>query len=189
MHNLLDKAHHVNHLANTTMFTDRHESMMKAIDKKLTDILLAGATQGSHKQKNRNAWSPTLCLAGRTLVYWKKKYKMARQKYFRWHDLSTLRSNTNITDMDHTNTNISFIKQNLYEARKQWKEIKQRSPQLRKEFLTELAKEHASKMNTTTEIALKVIIRTEESKQTYKNIKDIVGHRKEKITLNTNCCQ
>jgi hypothetical protein len=59
-----------------------------------------------------------LCLSGRTLVYWKKKHKMAKQKFFKWHELSNLKEQTHIKDEEHTNTDPQFIKKSLRHVQK-----------------------------------------------------------------------
>jgi hypothetical protein len=82
-HNLWDKAFLVYQAASTTQFSHHHEPIMHSVDAKLTDILLAGAKQCAKRKQNRDDWSPTLCITGRKLVYWKRKYKMARQKLFK----------------------------------------------------------------------------------------------------------
>lgn len=159
---------------------------MNNIDDKVTAILLAGAKQSANRRINRDDWSPTLCITGRTLVYWKRKIKMAKKKHYKWHELSNLRENTHISDDDHHNIDTDFIKNSLRQARIQWKSIKKDSRNIRMAFLEERAEEHAAKMHTTKEIALKAILQAEESKRIYSNIRQIAGHQKEKTPLTQN---
>jgi hypothetical protein len=183
IHQLWYKANHIYRSALSNTFTSKHERLMNAVDEKLGNIIINGEKQSGKSKINKNAWPPTLCCVGRTVVYWKRKHKMSKQKLFKWHDLSTLCDHTQISDESHTNTDTTFIKQSLCEARKEWKNIKKQSDRLRKEFLENQAKEHASKMNTSKEKALKAILQTEDSKQQYKNIREITGHRKERNPL------
>lgn len=64
-----------------------------------------------------------------------------------------------------------------------WKTVKQDSGKIRLQHLQQRAEEHASKMNTTGATALKAILRTEQTKQTYKQIKTIMGHKTDKTPL------
>lgn len=182
-HKLWEKAFDLYEIARTKPFTDEDEKRMNNIDDKVTAILLAGAKQSANRRINRDNWSPKLCNAGRNLVYWKRKHKMAKKKHFKWHELDSLKMNTHIQDKDHHNIDIQFIKQSLCQARILWKAIKKESGNIRMAFLEERAEEHAAKLHTTKEIALKAILQAEESKRTYNNIRQIAGHRNEKTPL------
>jgi hypothetical protein len=179
-HNLLNRLIDLYKIAMEGNFNDSHESQLNQLDRQLTDILLCGESKCAKNHRSRHAWSPQLRTAGRTLVYWKQKTRMANKKMFHWNYLDNLRTNTDISSEDHLCMDIHKIHQCLCSARKRWKDIKQRSHELRNQFLSELADEHAAKMRTNKETALKAILRTEEAKQTYANIQTIVGNKKEK---------
>lgn len=180
-HNLLNRLIDLYKIAMEGNFNDSHESQLNQIDRQLTDILLCGESKCAKNHRSRHAWSPQLRTAGRTLVYWKQKTRMANKKTFHWKYLDNLRTNTDISSEDHLCMDLHKIHQCLCSARKRWKDIKQRSHELRNQFLSELADEHAAKMRTDKETALKAILRTEEAKQTYANIQTITGNKKEKI--------
>jgi hypothetical protein len=90
---------------------------------------------------------------------------MANKKTFHWKYLDNLRINTDISPEDHLCMDPHQIHHFLCSARKRWKDIKQKSHDLRKQFLSELADKHAAKMRTDKEAALKAILRTEEEEE------------------------
>jgi hypothetical protein len=54
--------------------------LLNSIDKKITQILLAGERQCARKISQRQPWSPVQREIARTYSYWKQKMGMARQK-------------------------------------------------------------------------------------------------------------
>jgi hypothetical protein len=109
--------------------------------------------------------------------------QMARKHHFKWNELNNLRERTNIEDKEHKCTEFTSTKQSLRNARKQWRNIRKASDELRQKFLSDQAEEHALKTNASKEQALKVILKSEESKRTYHNIQTITGTKKEKKPL------
>jgi hypothetical protein len=164
-------------------FGDAEECEMNLIDDKLSQILIPGENQCNTNLAHRNPWSPKLCNTGKALSYWKKKWKMARQKCFVWKRLDNIVQHINISHEDHINEDLLFIRGKLRDARSQWKQIKKEGDTLRLSHLQERATEHAKKMNTTAEKALKAIIRSEQTKKTYKQIRTITGHKTDKNPL------
>lgn len=179
---LSDKVYHLLEMAKNNTFGDEQETLLNKADDSLSEILLGGERQCADKKAGRDPWSPSLCTTGRTLVYWKKKYHMAKTKHFNWNILRKLHTNTMIIEEDHKNNDISFIKQRLRTARQEWKEVKSRGSELRRQFLIEQAEDYACKLKTTPEKALHAIIKAEESKHTYNEIREIIGS-KERIPL------
>lgn len=57
--------------------------------------------------------------------------------------------------------------------------MKKKGPELRQQYLAEQAEEYARKLNTTAEKALKAILKTDESKATYSQIRGIIGLKRE----------
>jgi hypothetical protein len=164
-------------------FNDSDEDLMNTIDDHLTNILLPGEQSCSKSTNHRNPWSPKLGSSGKLLSYWKKKWKMSKQKYFIWTRLETLAKVLNLSQDDHKNTDPKFIKTQLINARRQWKDTKKDSRDLRFQHLQARAEEHAKKMNTDAETALKAILKTEQTKQTYMQIRAITGHKSDKTPL------
>jgi hypothetical protein len=183
LHHLWEKANELYKLAITNTFTDAHEDQLNALDKKLTEILLYAEGQCAKKQIHQNPWSPTLCVTSNTLVYWQCKCNMAARGYFRWNELSALRSQLNINDEEHHCTDRTIIRKHLCNARKEWRNIKKNASELRATFLSEQADDYASRMNMDKEQALKAILQFEESKRPYRDIQAIAGHKKDKKQL------
>jgi hypothetical protein len=156
---------------------------LQELDKQITHTLLTGEEQCAKNDKDRDPWSPELCMAGLHLSYWKKKYRMSLNKSFRWHILDSLYARTTITLQEHNDTDQVNIKLNLRQARRQWKIVKAKGNELRQSFLQERAEEYALKRNMNPAQALKAIKQAEQSKLAYIQINDIIGGRKQKTPL------
>jgi hypothetical protein len=177
-HKLYTKAQDLYNNAGHITRTKESAKHLQNIDEQVSTTLLNGEYQCSKGHKQRNHWSPALQRAGRILSYWKKKMQMSRRHHFIWYILDKKRQNTNISDLDHESTDISLIKQNLTQARITWKQTKAQSADLRKQFLTAQAEDKAARQNITTEQALNSIMNAEESRRTYQQIRELVGHKK-----------
>lgn len=117
------------------------------------------------------------CLIGKRRLPWQKK------KRFKWGQLNNYRNELQLDDRIHFDTNADIIHSHLREACSHWREIKSQAPELRRQFLQEQAEHYAQQHNMDSDKALKAIIKAEESKCTYQNIKDITGHKKDKNPL------
>jgi hypothetical protein len=103
---------------------------MNEIDDIFSSIILKGEHQCAKGNQQRNPWSPQLRLAGKTLTYWKKKWRMSQQKSFIWNRINMLASEIKLPEWDHNNEEAAFIKQKYREARKNWKTAKRQAPAL-----------------------------------------------------------
>jgi hypothetical protein len=82
---------------------------------------------------------------------------------------------TDISDEDHLNTDITFIKLKLKQHQNEWRVCKKKSANLCKQFLVEHAEMMAEKMHTNKEKAIKAITRAEESHLTFKKNREVMG--------------
>ena len=108
---------------------------------------------------------------------------MCQQDKFQWECIDRLAEYLNIPLDQHKNTHPTFLKKSLREARAQWRIIRKQTDKLRIQFLQDRAEEHANKMKTTPEKAIKAIIQTEKSRQMYQRIHSITVHEKDKKPL------
>jgi hypothetical protein len=164
-------------------FTATHFIALQELDKQITHTLLTGEYKCAKNDKDRNPWSPDLCMAGLHLSYWKKKYKMSLNKAFRWHILDSLNARTNIALHEHKDISQGTIRNKLREARRHWKDIKQKGNELRQQFLQDRADDYATKRNIKPAQALKTIKQAEQSKTAYRQINDLIGGKKQKTPL------
>jgi hypothetical protein len=182
-HKILDRAMVLHHKAITNTFTDTDEVELNALDRQISDIMLTGERLCAKDHKTRNPWSPITLTTGGTLSYWKTKMRMIRTKNLQWHRLDNLCKHLNISDMEHSSLCIQHAREKLRNARKAWREVKRESRNLRDQFLSERAEEYAAKMKTDKATTLKMIKKSEEQKQTYIQIREIAGSKKEKSPL------
>jgi hypothetical protein len=63
------------------------------------------------KGTNRKPWSPKLWMAGKTFVYWKRKWNMYNKNIFFYDHIKTLGMVTDITNFHHTSTDPKLINQ------------------------------------------------------------------------------
>ncbi len=108
---------------------------------------------------------------------------MAKKKRFKWGQLNHYRNELQIDEHIHCDINLDNIRTHLRAARTQWREIKSKAPELRRKILQEQAEHYAQQHNMDAHKALKVILKAEESKHKYQNIKDITGHKQDKNPL------
>ncbi len=107
---------------------------------------------------------------------------MCNKKLFHFNHLDKLFLSINISDFEHSNLEPDFICKQLISSRNKWKACKKQSTQLRKQFLTERAELLAANMNTTDENALKSILNAEQSRQTFSNLKSLLGKQEFPLT-------
>jgi hypothetical protein len=82
---------------------------------------------------------------------------------------------TEISDIEHTEIDLTFINVKKKKTRAKWRSCKKFSAEICKKLLTERAAFLASKMQTSEEKALKAIIKAERSIAIYMNLKDLLG--------------
>jgi hypothetical protein len=89
---------------------------------------------------------------------------------------------TLISDTEHNFKDPEEIKSYLKLARNKWRACKKNSAAIRQKFLEERAAFFASKLQCSEEKALCAIIRAEESKRIYSNIREILGKQPNSLT-------
>jgi len=144
--------------------------------------MLNSERQRARRRQHRQHWSPELQRIGKTFSYRRQKATMAKKKIFLWDHLNRLRSNTDITDDEHATTNFNHIITSQRKCRAQWQACKKKSFLLRKQFLQERAELMAEKMRTLEEKAVKAILKSEESRLTFKTIKELLGRSNTPLT-------
>jgi hypothetical protein len=183
-HNIIERTNELLHKA--TMIPPRfgtHEArLLNQLDAQITEIMLSAERDCSRKSINRQPWSPQQRTIARTYSYWQQKAIMAAKQSFNWHHLNQLRQSTEITLSDHATMDITIINHQKTLTRNKWKSCKKRSYELRKKFLYERANYLATKMRTTEEKALCAIIRSEDSRRIYRNIKELLGKQQQIFT-------
>jgi restriction endonuclease len=107
---------------------------------------------------------------------------MAKAKLFNWHLLEAFHF-IGISQEDHHNTNFTFINTQLREVRKAWREIKKQATITHEQFLEDQASDYALRLNTSVVNALKAIKNSELSRRDYAKLRQILGHRKDKLAL------
>jgi hypothetical protein len=182
-HNYFQRAQTLYAAARDGTFHVTHHAALQILDKQVTSTLIKGEDLCAKDDKQRNPWSPSLCQAGVTLSYWKKKFRMSKNKHFRWHILDSLHQRTTISLQLHRDTDPKVIKLRLRQSRKEWRETKKRGNELRQSFLQEQAEEYARKRNMKPAQALKAIQQAEESKRAYNQIQELIGGKKVKNPL------
>jgi hypothetical protein len=103
-------------------------------------------------------------------------------KHINWAQLNRLRTFTKISDTYHLSLHPTLIAQRKRESRAKWWACKKRSAQIRLQFLTERAEFLAQKLRTTEEKALKAIIKSEQSRNNFKRINDVLGKQHTPLT-------
>jgi hypothetical protein len=93
---------------------------------------------------------------------------MVIRKIILWSHLDQIRLYTDISDADHAILDINIIQQKKKETRAKWHSCKKRSFDVRRKFLRERA-------TFTEEKALRTILKAEEPRTMYRNIKDLLG--------------
>jgi hypothetical protein len=110
------------------------------------------------------------------------KALMAAKCSFNWHHLNQLRHSTHISTDKHLITDITIINQNKKLSRDKWKSCKKQSFELRKKNLSERATYLAAQMRTSEEKALIAIMKSEEARCIYHNIKQLLGKQQQIFT-------
>ena len=174
---LLTKLH-----SNPTILSSEDHIELNMIDSMITDIMLAGERHSSSKRIQRQHWSPKQRMIARTYSYWKQKATMETKKIFNWPHLERLRSHTIISDTEHAIIDPIFITKKKGEARIKWRSCKKKSEVIRLKFLKDKAELMALKLRTSEEKALRAIIKSEASRRTFQNIKNILGVQQSALT-------
>ncbi len=92
-----------------------------------------------------------------------------------------LQLRTQISDLDHSNRDSSFIYSQMHISHKHWCVCKKKSANMHHQFLEERAELFAQKLRCTKEKALQAIIKAVEARTIYRNIRELL--RKEKTSL------
>jgi len=87
-----------------------------------------------------------------------------------------------ILDQEHDIRDPMEIKVHLKQARNKWRACQKKNAAIRQKFLKEWAAFFASKLWCTEEKALRAIIKSEESKWIYSNIKEVLGKQPSSLT-------
>lgn len=180
--NFLDRATTLynDHINNKTVAKD--DAPLQQLDEEITQVLLQGEKQCCKPHINCNPWSPKPALTGKQYTYWKRKWNMVKKGTIKWHLLHHF-SIIEISNDDHWNLNVKFIKNKLRDSRKQWQQIRKDSVNLRLMFLQDLAEDYATRYNIQAEKVLKAILLSEQSKLEFLQIRQILGHKKDRNPL------
>jgi hypothetical protein len=100
---------------------------------------------------------------------------MVKKKIIHWKHLDQLCIHTDIIDLDHQNISQELIFSQQKLSRNAWRSCKKRSVILQKKILSESSELLASEMRTTEEKAVRAIMKAEESRIHYQNIREALG--------------
>jgi hypothetical protein len=107
---------------------------------------------------------------------------MSKKKLYLWDHLDRLRKYTETSGSEHQLRHLPDTIQHLQLSRAWWKACKKRSAEIRRQFLLDHAALLASKLRTSEEKSTEAIIKAEETRSIYKNIREIMGKQKFPLT-------
>lgn len=107
---------------------------------------------------------------------------MSGKQHFIWFHLDQLHQHDTISDSDHGHIIHQFISEQVKSSRAAWNVAKKRSHTIRQRFLSDCADLMAQKMHTSHEKAIRVILRAEQSRITYRNIRALLCKENSPLT-------